>query len=303
MNVLIIGLGSIAAKHISAIKKITPDARLYALRSSKKADEINGVSNIFSLNELHKIKPDFVIISNPTFVHRKTILSLIPFNIPIFIEKPLFSELDNGEVVKEIQKNNVITYVACNLRFLDCLRFAKDYITNKRINEVNIYCGSFLPNWRPGRDYKSTYSANIELGGGVHIDLIHEIDYTYWLFGKPTKVSKVFSNKSSLDITAFDYANYTLDYPSFNASIVLNYYRRDAKRTLEIVLEEGTILVDILKNKVYKNTDIIFESEKTIAHTYEDQLRFFIDHVVAKKKEFNTVDEAYEILKICLQND
>lgn len=303
MNVVIIGLGSIAVKHISAIKKIKPNARLYALRSSKKADEINGVNSIFSLDELQKIKPDFVIISNPTFAHHKTILSLIPFNIPIFIEKPLFSELDNGEVVKEIQKNNLITYVACNLRFLDCLRFAKDYITNKRINEVNIYCGSFLPNWRPGRDYKSTYSANRELGGGLHIDLIHEIDYTYWLFGKPTKVSKVFSNKSSLDITAFDYANYTLDYPSFNASIVLNYYRRDPKRTLEIVLEEGTILVDILKNKVYKNADIIFESEKTITHTYEDQLRFFIDHVVAKKKEFNTVDEAYEILKICLQND
>lgn len=303
MNVLIIGLGSIAVKHILAIKKITPDARLYALRSSNKANEINGVCNIFSLDELQKIKPDFAIISNPTFAHHKTILSLIPLNIPIFIEKPLFSELDNGEVVKEIQKNNIITYIACNLRFLDCLRFAKDYITNKRINEVNIYCGSFLPNWRPGIDYKSTYSANKELGGGVHIDLIHEIDYTYWLFGKPTQVSKVFSNKSSLDITAFDYANYTLDYPSFNASIVLNYYRRDPKRTLEIVLEEETILVNILKNKVYKNGDIIFESKKTITHTYEDQLRFFIDHVVAKKEEFNTVDEAYEILKICLQND
>lgn len=303
MKIVIIGLGSIAAKHILAIKKIKPDIRFYALRSSKKADETTGVYNIFSLDELQEIKPDFVIISNPTFAHHKTIISLIPFNIPLFIEKPLFSQLDNGEVVKEIQQNNLITYVACNLRFLDCLRFTKDYITNKRINEVNIYCGSYLPDWRPGRDYKSTYSANKEQGGGVHIDLIHEIDYAYWLLGKPMQVSKVFSNKSSLDITAFDYANYTLDYPNFNASIVLNYYRRDPKRTLEIVLEEETILVDILKNRVYRNDDIIFDSEKTITDTYEDQLRFFIDHVIAKKKEFNTVDEAYEILKICLQND
>lgn len=303
MKILIIGLGSIALKHISAIKNIKPDAQFYALRSSKKAKEMVGITNIFSFNELSIIQVDFAIISNPTFAHHKTIIKLLPFNIPLFIEKPLFSELDNGELVRRIRESDIITYVACNLRFLDCLQFIKEYIANKRINEVSIYCGSYLPNWRPNRDYKSTYSANKEQGGGVHIDLIHEIDYAYWLFGKPLEVTKVFSNKSSLNINAFDYANYTIDYAKFNASIILNYFRRDPKRTLEIVLEEETILVDILNNKVYRNTDIIFESEKTIMHTYKDQLRFFIDKVISRKEEFNTVDEAYEILKICLQND
>jgi predicted dehydrogenase len=302
MKVLIIGLGSIANKHITALQNINADTQFYALRSSENANIIDGVINVFSFLEVNTINFDFAIISNPTFAHHKTITNLIPLNIPLFIEKPLFSELDNGELVKLIHKHAVITYVACNLRFLDCLQYVKNYIVNKKINEVNIYCGSYLPDWRPGRDYKTTYSANKDQGGGVHIDLIHEIDYAYWLFGNPTEVSKVFSSKSSLEINAFDYANYTLGYSDFNTSIILNYFRRDPKRTLEIVLEEETLLVDILKNKVYRNTDIIFNSDKTIVDTYEDQLRFFIDNVVLGKSKLNSVDEAYQILEICLQN-
>ena len=303
MNVLIVGLGSIANKHISALKNINPDIKIYALRSSEDANSIEGITNLFSIIEIKVIQFRFAIISNPTYAHHQTIKELIPLNIPLFIEKPLLSKLDNGVLVNLINKNTIITYVACNLRFLDCLQFTKNYITNERINEVNIYCGSYLPNWRPGRNYKKTYSANKDQGGGVHIDLIHEIDYAYWLFGKPKKVSKVFSSKSSLKINAFDYANYTLSYADFNTSIILNYFRRDPRRTLEIVLEKETILVDILKNMVYRDTELIFHSEKTIVDTYETQLRFFIDKIITEKSKLNIIDEAYEILEICLQND
>ncbi len=303
MKVLIVGLGSIAQKHISALKKIKFNSHIYALRSSDKVSEVMGVQNIFSLDEVKDLNIDFAIISNLTSKHRETILNIIPYNIPLFIEKPLISNLDNGVLVNKIRENNNINYVACNLRFMDCLRFTKGYIINKRVNEVNIYCGSYLPDWRPGRDYKSTYSANIEQGGGVHMDLIHEIDYAYWLFGEPISVSKILSNKSSLNINSFDYANYVLNYTGFNVGIVLNYFRKDSKRTLEIVLEEETILVDLLKNKVYRNNDIIFESEKTIIDTYDDQLKFFINEVLTYNEKFNSAYEAYEILKICLQND
>lgn len=303
MKVLIIGLGSIASKHIEALKTIAPNTDFYALRSSKGASNSVGIHNIFSLKDLIGKKPDFAIISNPTSAHGKTIERLIPMQIPLFIEKPLFSKLGNERLLKKIQDKNISTYVACNLRFLDCLKFIKEYIENRRVNEVNIYCGSYLPDWRPGVDYRTTYSANKELGGGVHIDLIHEIDYTYWLFGKPHKVNTVFSSKSSLNINAYDYANYLLMYRNFNASIILNYFRKDAKRTLEIVMENFTLVVDLVNNKVYRNEEIIFESTKTIKDTYVDQLRFFINEIVRKNKKFNTVDEAYEILKICLEND
>lgn len=303
MNVLIIGLGSIAKKHIDALYKIDKTIKVFALRSNRASETYLNVTNIFDLNQIKGLSIDFAIISSPTYKHIENIQSLIEFNLPLFIEKPLFHTLEVNSVLNKIKEQNIKTYVACNLRFLDCLQFTKEYLVNKRVNEVNIYCGSYLPDWRPSKDYRKTYSANKEQGGGVHIDLIHEIDYSYWLFGKPLETHKIFSSNSSLNINAFDYANYTLSYPNFNISIILNYFRRDPKRTLEIVLEKETILVDILKNRIYRNDSIIFDSDKTMIDTYEDQLRFFINHVITYEEEFNTVDEAYEILKICLRKD
>ena len=303
MRVLIVGLGSIAVKHVAALKNINPNVKIYALRSSLEANKIKGIQNLFSFDELQRIVIDFAIISNPTFAHKETIKALIPFHIPLFIEKPLFSKLNQGKLIQKITRKEINTYVACNLRFLGSLQFVKKYIAHKIINEVNIYCGSYLPDWRPQQNYKHCYSANKDLGGGVHIDLIHEVDYAYWLFGKPEKIRRTFSSESSLNINSYDYANYLLSFKGFHANIVLNYFRRDPKRTLEIVLEEETITVDLLKNKVYKNFNVIFESKKKIIDTYRDQLEFFIDTILPKKEQFNSAEEAYEILKICLQND
>ncbi len=304
MNVLIVGLGSIATKHVTALKEIKSDVEIYALRSStSQTNKVKGIKNLYSFEELQTIRIDFAIISNPTFAHKETIENLIPYHIPLFIEKPLFSELDGGNLVKKIEEEKINSYVACNLRFLSGLKFVKEYIANRTINEVNIYCGSYLPDWRPQKDYKKSYSAQKELGGGVHIDLIHEIDYAYWLFGRPEKIHKTFSSRSSLKINSYDYANYLLSFRDFHVNIVLNYFRRDPKRTLEILLEEETITVDLLKNKVFKNSETIFESKKQIIDTYKDQLEFFINTILPEKEQFNPAEEAYEILKICLQND
>jgi predicted dehydrogenase len=142
-----------------------------------------------------------------------------------------------------------------------------------------------------------------ELGGGVDLDLIHEIDYAYWLFGMPENITKFCSSKSSLGIQANDFAQYYLTYPNFNLSITLNYYRRDPKRTLEVVCEDGTFLVDLLKNKIDFRGEQVVSFQTTISDTYTTQLSFFIDKIVNGKEIFNDAEEAYNILKICQHND
>lgn len=303
MRVLIVGLGSIGKKHIAALKTINPDVEILALRNSLESESYEDIINVFDIDEIQGLKISFAIVSNPTSLHQFTIESLIPYHIPLFIEKPVFDSLNNENILQKVKEKNIYTYVACNLRFLESLQFAKEYIDKKRINEVNIYCGSYLPDWRPGQDFRKVYSANKELGGGVHIDLIHELDYAYWFFNKPKEVIKNVSNASSLEISANDYANYLLKYNTFNISIILNYYRRDPKRNLEIICDDGTLYVDILKNAVYWNDNLIYKSERGIQDTYLDQLRFFIDNILTKKASFNDINEAYEILELCLAND
>lgn len=305
MKVLIIGLGSIAKKHIDAIRKLDESAEVFALRSSLNSkSDIVGVTDVYSLNDLKISVLDFIIISNSTSEHFSTIKQLSEFNIPLFIEKPLFSEIneETQHLVDQIENKNSKTYVACNLRFLECLQQLKRIIKDKVVNEVNVYCGSYLPNWRPGVDFRTIYSANKEMGGGVHIDLIHELDYVYWLFGNPLKTQTFFSNSSSLNITAFDYANYLWVYNEFSASIILNYYRKDSKRTIEIVTKEGTYLVDLLKNSIELNGDVIFISNNKIIDTYSKQIDFFVENVVKKGEKFNTIAEANTILKLCMKD-
>ena len=301
MKVLIVGLGSIAQKHIAALKSVYNDPEIYALRSSQSANIVEGVQNVYEISEISSLNIDFVIISNPTSEHKTSIEKLLPFKLPMFIEKPLFSELGQEALIQQIYDAGIATYVACNLRFLECLTFAKEYVHAKRINEVNIYCGSYLPNWRPGVDFRKVYSANAEMGGGVHIDLIHEIDYAHWLFGQPLSVHSIKRNVSSLEITAVDYANFVLQYDQFTVGIVLNYYRKASKRTCEIVCEDGTLLVDLLGNTVAWNDEVIFKSDKNIISTYQDQIQFFDKQILTGKSNFNNVAEAYQILKACLQ--
>ena len=303
MKVLIVGLGSIARKHIQALQKIDPEVACYALRSAVDAKVLPGIQNIYHIQEIASLGLDFAIISNPTALHQQTIEALIPYHLPLFIEKPVFDHLAAGSVIEAIQQHHIQTYVACNLRFLGCIQFVKTYIQNKQVNEVNAYCGSYLPDWRPGQDFRKVYSANKEMGGGVHIDLIHEIDYLYWLFGAADQVRVTRTSQSSLAISAIDYANYVMQYPGFSAHVVLNYYRKDAKRTLEILLEAGTLSVDLLQNQVMYQGETIYTSGKTITDTYEDQMIFFISHILKNKEVFNPIEEAFEILTLCIAND
>lgn len=302
MKVLIVGLGSIAKKHIEALFSIDKEVEIYALRSKGALNEVKGVNNLYNLSEID-FKIDFAIISNPTSSHAKSIKDLIEFQIPLFIEKPLFDSLKPLDVIYDVNKKGIRTYVGCNLRFLDCIKEIRGILFEERINEVSIYCGSYLPSWRPGVDFKKSYSANKELGGGVHIDLIHEIDYAVWLFGFPQQTSKVFNNKSSLEITAFDYAHYFFEYATFSLNINLNYYRKIPKRIIEIVCKENIYEVDLLKNRIIKNGILFFESEQKISDTYKQQMDFFISEIIpGNELNFNNIDEAYKILKLCLED-
>ncbi len=307
MKVVMIGLGSIGKKHVDALSKMKAHQfEIFALRHSKQsASEYSNVTNIYDLEQID-FEPDFFIVSNPTYCHFETIQSLLPFNKPMFIEKPAVMHLHEGAVLAEaFSKTNLLNYVGCNLRFLEVLKFAKAYLQKNdfRINEINIYAGSDMPNWRPNQNFREVYSANAEMGGGIHLDFIHEIDYLYWFFGKPMDATKVLRSQSSLEITAIDYANYTFIYEEFAASVILNYYRKDRARTFEMVTDQGTLLIEIEKGKVYFNQEIIFTTEQSILDTYTSQMEYFINCIETNTKPMNTFAEAFEVLKMCLNNE
>jgi predicted dehydrogenase len=142
------------------------------------------------------------------------------------------------------------------------------------------------------------------MGGGVHLDLFHELDYTTWLFGFPNKSKSIVRSVSSLAIDAIDYANYIFEYDTFTANIVLNYYRKIPKRQIEIVLDCDTWTVDLLKNEIKNDEgELLFKAENYEANeTYFHQLNYFINCLKTEKVPMNSFSSSIEILKICLNN-
>jgi predicted dehydrogenase len=304
VNILIIGLGSIGNKHVSAILQVKPEAIIYALRSGKKFEVNETVRNIYSLKEID-FELDFIIISNPTQLHKQTIEQCLDFGCPLFIEKPVLSDLqDVDSLARKIKNKQIITYVACNMRFHPAIQFLKAQlkIIAPRLNEVNIYCGSYLPVWRPDRDFRTVYSAHSKMGGGVHLDLIHELDYCLWLFGKPAEIRSLKRNVSSLQIDSIDYAGFNLLYPLFTVNIILNYYRRDAKREIELITDENTFIIDLIKNKIYSNVSgkVLFEQPFDMSETYINQFWYFLDCIQGHQRSMNDFSEGIESLKIAL---
>lgn len=304
MNVLVVGLGSIGRKHVKVLKELEPDCEIYALRSKVNASHENNIKNIYSVKDI-PWDVDFIIISNPTVFHGGTIEKLIGLNKPFFIEKPVLHDINDLAltIFETIKTNNIFTYVGCPLRFHPCISFVRNYleVNNPRLNEVNIYCGSYLPDWRPERNFRETYSAQPDLGGGAHLDLIHEIDYAYYLFGKPQDVLSLFRNVSSLSIPAIDYAHYCLSYPKFSASITLNYFRKSPKRSLELVFDKDIWLVDLLSSTITnKQGEIIFSKEQTQLLLLKEQMKYFIGSYNDSSPSRNSFEESLVVLKICL---
>lgn len=308
MKVLIVGLGSIAKKHVNALYCIDKKIEIFAFRTSNKnkSESYLNVINIYNLNEINFI-PNFIIISNHTILHEETIEYFLKFKKPLFIEKPFLHRLTKfSKLNLYINSNNLITYTAFNMRFLESIKFLKNYIKNKieSINEINVYCGSFLPDWRPNENFKNNYSANSKQGGGVHLDLIHEIDYIYWIFGKPNKVISHKTSLSSLKIKSFDYANFILQYNNFNVNIILNYYRLLPKRDIEIISKNDILNIDLLKNNIYSGIKkkYIFKNKNRIKDTYLTQMKYFLTSLKNKKILMNNFKESYEVLKIALND-
>jgi len=300
MKVLIVGLGSIALKHIDALQSFVPEVEIFAWRQIRRGAAPEGVVEV---ERIEGLNVDFAIISNPTSMHLDTIIQLLPLRCPLFIEKPVADGLSQREhVLNQVAEAGLLTYVGCNLRFLPTLQFLKSELPKAgKVNEVSVYCGSYLPDWRPHLDYKTSYSARRELGGGVHLDLIHELDYCYWIMGMPHAVTRHLANKSHLDIDASDAAYYHLHYDTFSTNVALNYFRRTPKRTIELVLEENTWLVDLLAGTITDQSgSMIFESKFDIRQTYVDQMVHFLNCIQTQTPTINSLDDGFKVLQMCL---
>ena len=188
MKVVVIGYGSIGKRHVNNLLSLHG---LEVIVCTKRKDtdflKKKGCKVFSSFERCLMEKPDIAVIANVTSLHIETAIKLANARCHLFIEKPLSNSMRGVRtLLEQVKKKRLVTLMGCNLRFHDCIRKIKEIISNNeigRIVSVRVENGSYLPNWHPYEDYRHGYAAREDLGGGVVLTCIHEIDYLYWFFG------------------------------------------------------------------------------------------------------------------------
>ena len=307
-KIAFVGLGSIATRHLKnvhAYLEAQGDSCTVDLyRSSLGKPLIEKlqplVNNVYLYaDEIPTVRLyDVVFVTNPTSMHYETIERFAAHTQSYFIEKPVFDRTDVDEKIFETIKG-IPSYVACPLHYNAVLQYVKENVNPDDVICARAMSSSYLPEWRPGQDYRRTYSAHKDLGGGVSIDLIHEWDYLTWLFGMPTECHSMINKVSNLEIDSDDLAIYIGKNDKITFELHLDYFGRQTQRTLDLFTAEDTIHCDLIAGIVRylkREETIKLESERNIFQLAE--IAHFFEIINNKATNDSTPEHAYQVLKI-----
>ena len=309
LKALVIGYGSIGSRHIQNLSLISNME--IVVQTKQKMNTFlkkNNCKLVETINTAIKEQPDFAIISTETNSHLKIATKLAQNNIPFLLEKPLSHTLNGlDKLLKIVKEKKLITLMGCPLRFHPSLKKIKQLLEQKKLGKIySVYSenGSFLPDWHSKEDYRKSYAARKELGGGVLLTNIHEIDYLYWFFGKIRKVSAMSGKISNLVLNVEDYALIHLDF--FNkmvADIYLDFFQISKSRKLKIVGAKGILTCDLTNNKVMLYTTkkpkwiVVSKPIFDLNKMYVDELNHFIQCLQNHETTKNPITTGAEVLK------
>ena len=259
-NILIIGSGSIANRHKKILKKIKKNLNIENI-SSRVFDQLDKKK----LKFLSSKDFDYILICSPSnyhFKHLKEIEKNFEKKI-VLIEKPIFNKKYN---LPTKLKNRY--FVGYNLRFNPVIQFLKKYLKKKSIHNINVNSYSYLPTWRKNKKYFNSVSAKEKLGGGVALELSHEIDYLLWFF-RDIKILTSFNSKiSKLKIDTDDVLNFISRAKKIIINVNMNFFSLIKRREIIVDGKDFSLKGDLLSNKVIIKSN---EGSKKIIKTFNNE--------------------------------
>jgi predicted dehydrogenase len=316
-TVLVVGLGSAGRRHVGIIKELFPDINIVVLRhrqcDKNDIDALGLYKCVTSIDKAIETNPQAAIIANPATKHIGVAEKLAHNGIHLLIEKPISdSSMGVQALINICNQNNVILMTGYNLRFLPSLIEFKKQLQAKKIGDIYLVrseVGQYLPSWRPESDYKNGVSANKSLGGGVLLELSHEIDYLSWIFGPIKWVKSHVSKQSDLDIDVEDSANIILGFKSNDgreliSSLNIDFIRHDTTRKCFVIGEKGTLLWNGINGQVmfFKKSgtqwDELYSSKLEREYTYKEEIKSFFLSVETITIPSISGQDGLEVVKI-----
>lgn len=235
---------------------------------------------------------DAAVIASPSAGHASQTRRTLERDIPTLVEKPLATDARRARTLALLaDQRRVPLAVAMNLRHHPSILRLRSLLPSLgRVYRASAWCGSYLPDWHPGADYSTGYSAQAAQGGGVLLDVaVHELDYLMWLLGPIVAVTATIGQVSDLEIDVEDCAALLLELATGAVvTLVVDYLDHDPTRGCRIVGERGTIAESVLP----------------YPDAYTAQMEFFLAwaawHSVGKGTQtlHATAADAYNVLRV-----
>ena len=318
------GLGSVGQRHLQNLRVLVPDTEVIALRTGRSqrvikdgeyfdVDDLGdyyGIDVVTSLEEARDRRPDVAFITNPSALHVRIATDLALADCHLFIEKPLGTDLQGvDELERIVGERNLVTFVGFQTRFNPLYRQAKGSIDLEKVISAGFEWSTYLPAHHPWEDYSQGYAAREDLGGGVVLCLIHELDLIYDLLGMPTDVMAMGGRLSDLNMTAQDTVCALLGFRFVRHSVPvmlhLTFAQPKEVRRFRFQLTDRTVFLDLTNNEL----EIYDESGERIIHERGDfsrndlfmnELSYFLECVRKKEQTFLPVSEGRRSLEIAL---
>lgn len=254
--------------------------------------------------------PHAVVVASPSHLHLAQALDAARRGCHLFIEKPLGNSLDGvPDLLALVAERQLVTMVGCNMRFHPGPATVKRLLDDGAIGPPlfgRLQTSSYLPDWRPGTDYRQSYSASVETGGGAILDCIHELDLAIWFFGRATLESAAIVSAASLGISTEGLAELLLRHESgVLSSVHLSYMQRDYRRGCQVVGETGTLYWDFASPEVRieRGTATSVEAlpaDWQVNQMYVDELSHFVRAVIGRTATTCPVTTGADVLGLAL---
>jgi predicted dehydrogenase len=257
-RVAVVGLGNIATRHRQNLKKLFPAAQLYAMSASGRIPQetpSDADYMVASIDDLVKHRVQLVIVASPAPFHALHSIPLIEAGIPVLIEKPVTATSQDIKALQDVaaQYSTPIAVGYC-LRYLSSALEVKKCLATDKLGQLyhaHVEVGQYLPDWRLGKDYRESVSARSELGGGVLLELSHELDYSQWLLGDLTLEYAILRRSEELGLEVEDSADILFSTgQKAVAHLHLDFLQRKAHRQCRFVGSKGVLEWDLIANEV-----------------------------------------------------
>lgn len=274
MRFLIVGLGGIGQRHVRNLRALLGmEAEVLAWRTRGASfvlddrlqvdadsglEERYGVRAVPSLEDGLAEHPDAVFVCNPSSLHLEVARAAADAGCNLFIEKPLADTLSGvDELIAVAEGKGLVTLVGYQLRFHPLVRRVKQLLEESAVGSplaARFEVGEYLPGWHPYEDYRRMYASRRELGGGVVLSQIHELDLVSWFFGMPRRLFALAGHWTGLEVDVEDVASTLLecrqDGRPLPVHVQQDFIQRPASRTAEIVGENGKIVLALHRSEL-----------------------------------------------------